>query len=143
MHIYWDTPSIIFNSNSSCRCALVAVVVGHRDGPSPLEGVAGRSRVAGRLVGVADVHAVAPRGRVRSWSRRECRLRQWGPSEWQRTSSSALVALVGFDNDVIYNLLRKTEFLRMRDHFIHFLGIASNAREIDGAVDDINAEIEG
>ena len=36
----------------------VAVVVGHRDGPGPLEGVAGRSRVARRHIGVADVHAV-------------------------------------------------------------------------------------
>ncbi len=43
----------------------VAIVVGHRDGPGPLEGVAGRSRVAGRLVGVADVHAVEVRFRSR------------------------------------------------------------------------------
>ena len=43
----------------------VAVVVGHRDGPSPLEGVAGRSRVARRRIGVADVHAVEVRLRSR------------------------------------------------------------------------------
>ena len=64
----------------------VAVVVGHRDGPHPLEGVATRGRVTRRLVGIADVDTVE----VRLRSRRSCT----GPVSDERRNVCCVLGLV-------------------------------------------------
>ena len=64
----------------------VAVVVGHRDGPHPLEGVATRGSIARRLVGIADVDTVE----VRLRSRRSCT----GPVSDERRNVCCVLGLV-------------------------------------------------